>query len=279
MSLVTMSVYGLYQYNENLFDELALPDGIERETVINNILLDSMELETYITDPDALKTSIGYWSRAQLPIWQHLKETTEYVYNPIWNKDGTVTETETRDLAGSKTNTQTRNLAGTSGSTETRNLSGTSGDTETRNLAGTSGDTETRNLAGSGDTTTENGVNAFNGTGYADRDQSITNASTTDTGTVQHSGSTTDTGTVQHSGSTSDTGTVQHSGSTSDTGTVKDTGQSTNTGTITRSKIEKGNIGVTTTQQMIKEEREIAEFNLVNYIVRSFIERFCLLVY
>ena len=231
MSLVTMSVYGLYQYNENLFDELALPDGIERETVINNILLDSMELETFITDPDALKTSIGYWSRAQLPIWQHLKETTEYVYNPIWNKDGTVTETETRNLAGSKTNTQTRNLAGTSG------------------------DTETRNLAGSGDTTTENGVNAYNGTGYADRDKSITNASTTDTGTVQHSGS------------------------TSDTGTVQDSGQSTDTGTISRSRIEKGNIGVTTTQQMIKEEREIAEFNLVNYIVRSFIERFCLLVY
>jgi len=231
MSLVTMSVYGLYQYDDTLFEELALPEGIERETVINNILLDSMELETFITDPNALKTAIGYWSRAQLPIWQHLKETTEYEYNPIWNKDGTVTETETRNLAGSKTNTQTRNLAGTSG------------------------DTETRNLAGSGDTTTENGVNAFNGSGYADRDQSITNASTTDTGTVQHSGS------------------------TSDTGTVQDSGQSTDTGTISRSRIEKGNIGVTTTQQMIKEEREIAEFNLVNYIVRSFIERFCLLVY
>jgi len=231
MSLVTMSVNGLYQYNENLFDELVLPEGTDRETVINNILLDSIELETYITDPDALKTAIGYWSRAQLPVWQHLKETTEYEYNPIWNKDGEVTETETRNLAGSKTNTQTRNLAGTSG------------------------DTETRNLSGSGDTTTENGVNAFNGSGYADRDQSITNASTTDTGTVQHSGS------------------------TSDTGTVQDSGQSTDTGTISRSRIEKGNIGVTTTQQMIKEEREIAEFNLVNYIVRSFIERFCLLVY
>jgi hypothetical protein len=226
-----MSVYGLYQYDDTLFEELALPEGIDSETVINNILLDSMELETFIPDPAALKTAIGYWSRAQLSVWQHLKETTEYEYNPIWNKDGEVTETETRNLAGSKSNTQTRNLSGTSG------------------------DTETRNLAGSGDTTTKNGVNAFNGSGYADRDQSITNASTTDTGTVQHSGS------------------------TSDTGTVQDSGQSTDTGTISRSRIEKGNIGVTTTQQMIKEEREIAEFNLVNYIVRSFIERFCLLVY
>lgn len=40
-----------------------------------------------------------------------------------------------------------------------------------------------------------------------------------------------------------------------------------------------GNQGVTMTQDMIKAERDVAGFNLYDYIVKSFKARFCLLVY
>lgn len=40
-----------------------------------------------------------------------------------------------------------------------------------------------------------------------------------------------------------------------------------------------GNIGVTTTQEMIKQEREIATFNIIDVIITSFKNRFCLQVY
>lgn len=40
-----------------------------------------------------------------------------------------------------------------------------------------------------------------------------------------------------------------------------------------------GNYGVTSTQELIKQEREIAEFCIEDYIVNSFKRRFCLLVY
>lgn len=40
-----------------------------------------------------------------------------------------------------------------------------------------------------------------------------------------------------------------------------------------------GNIGVTTTQQMIQQERETASFNMYKVITDSFIERFCLMIY
>lgn len=40
-----------------------------------------------------------------------------------------------------------------------------------------------------------------------------------------------------------------------------------------------GNIGVTTSQQMIQQERDIAGFNLIEYIANSFKEHFCLQVY
>ena len=44
-------------------------------------------------------------------------------------------------------------------------------------------------------------------------------------------------------------------------------------------RTEQGNIGVTTTQQMIKEERESAMFNLYDVIAESFIRFFCIAIY
>ena len=49
--------------------------------------------------------------------------------------------------------------------------------------------------------------------------------------------------------------------------------------TGTRTERRTGNIGVTATQDLIKKEREIADFNLISYITESFKKRFCLMVY
>lgn len=40
-----------------------------------------------------------------------------------------------------------------------------------------------------------------------------------------------------------------------------------------------GNIGVTTAQQMLEEERRLVQFNIVEYIVADFKKQFCILVY
>ena len=40
-----------------------------------------------------------------------------------------------------------------------------------------------------------------------------------------------------------------------------------------------GNIGVTSSEKLIKEYREVAEFSIIDYITESFKNRFCLLVY
>lgn len=40
-----------------------------------------------------------------------------------------------------------------------------------------------------------------------------------------------------------------------------------------------GNIGVTTSQQMIEAERRVSEFNIIDYITSSFKRRFCIMVY
>lgn len=75
----------------------------------------------------------------------------------------------------------------------------------------------------------------------------------------------------------SGSGTIAHSG----TDTYKDTGTdvSQDSGTDTETVTRKGNIGVTTTQAMIREERDIDNFDMYLYICDAFKNQFCLQVY
>lgn len=63
----------------------------------------------------------------------------------------------------------------------------------------------------------------------------------------------------------------------------KDDGKSSGTGKWSDSEKHTtrrtGNIGVTTTQAMIREEREVADFSTIKYIVNSFKKRFCIMIY
>lgn len=49
--------------------------------------------------------------------------------------------------------------------------------------------------------------------------------------------------------------------------------------THTRSGRAHGNIGVTTTQEMIQSERDLVVFNMYDVIAESFVETFCLMIY
>ena len=53
----------------------------------------------------------------------------------------------------------------------------------------------------------------------------------------------------------------------------------TDTGTITHERTEQGNIGLTSTQQLIQEQREVVKLNLMDIIINDFKQRFCLGVY
>ena len=63
------------------------------------------------------------------------------------------------------------------------------------------------------------------------------------------------------------------------TNTEKENVNDGRTGKHTRTGREHGNIGVTTSQQMIQSERDLVVFNLYDVIAESFIENFCLMVY
>lgn len=251
MSRPNLSVLGLYEYDNSLFDEMKIPQGLNKETVVANILLECAGFETIYPALPFLKIAIGKWSDKELPVWEKLYQTTQYEYDPIYNKDATYeyTDLETRNLKG------TASSSTTSSNTETHNLN----NQKTNDLT----DELTNNLSGS--KTDINQVSAYDAASFQNRDK--LQSDTTDTGTA----TTTHTGTenIRDTGTLSNSGSGQGSANTTDTGTVKHD--------ITRR--EYGNIGVTTTQKMIQEEREIDLFNIYDVIVDSFKKRFCLLVY
>lgn len=175
-----LSVMGLYQFDQTIFDPMMVPEDLDKETVVGSILDECAELECVIPDPNVFKAVINYWSKKNVQPWSKMAAAQVAEYNPLWNKDGTYQETETRDLRSS------------------------------------------------GETTGQ--VSAFN-------TNSFQNAS-------------------------------------------KNNASGTDTGTITRERREYGNIGVTTSTQMLTEEMEFrSRYNVYNIIVEDFKSRFCVLVY
>lgn len=173
--MAVVTIWGLYAYDPTLFDDMYVPDGVVKSTLINTILLHCSGLEVLYTSAPFMKQAITFWSEANMENFQKMADTMNLEYNPIWNKDGTITE-----------------------------------------------ETTTR-----GNNSDIASVKGFNSDSWAEAG--------------------------------------------------RNEGSAAGSSLVTRR--ESGNIGVTTTQQMIKEEREISEFSIYSYIADRFRETFCLLVY
>ena len=94
----TLSFLGLYRADDQLFSMLQVPAGVNKDLLIDNLLLDSAELEVIYPDPEFMKNALGIYSGRQVKVWESLAKTFDLEYNPIWNVDADIRETETRDL-------------------------------------------------------------------------------------------------------------------------------------------------------------------------------------
>ena len=179
MAQQLFSILSLYNFDNTIFDGVTFPDQLNKDDVIDNILLTCTELELLYPDVETMRRALEVWSAKSQYSWDKLAKTLTLEYNPIWNKDGEIIET--------------------------------------------------RNINSEQNANSTDSVTGFNTSSFQNANSVKTNADA----------------------------------------------YSTETSTRT----EHGNIGVTTTQQMIKEERETAMFNLIDAITEDFKKRFCLLVY
>ena len=255
MREATVSLLGMYNYDSTVLDLLVIPEALDRSNLISNLLAETAELEILYSNPTVLKNLIGVWSLKELPVWQKLYNTTTLEYNPIENYDRH--EEETTAGTGSRTH------SGTDTHTDTLTEGGTQGDSNTYTMR--QGGTDT--VTGTRDTLHKvAGFDTPVGSSTLVEQSQDTETASTETAygrTETGSGSNTTTfGKTENR-----TGSMQHGEAINDQ----------NSGT--RSLYVHGNIGVMSSQDMILQERNVDEFNIVDYIIRSFMQRFCILVY
>ncbi len=94
-----LSIQGIYEFDPTVFDGFESPTytdedntihTLNREDVINNILLQCAELEVIYPSPSMMKFAIGVWSASNIHSWDKLYETMWLKYNPLWNVDADV---------------------------------------------------------------------------------------------------------------------------------------------------------------------------------------------
>ena len=258
LTLIGLETY-LHQNEQSLFDELVLPGGINKEDVTNNILLSAGEFEALYADPYFLRSAIGLWGRKHYRTFDKWVTALNLEYNPLENYD----RIENWDDASNRNTENTQTLD----TVNERTLD--TQDEETRAIS----DQTTYDK----DTTTQNDVSAYDSGAYQPSDKSVVN----EDGTVTVDGTGTDTFTHSGTDTMANTGTetTEHSGSdtTKNTGTINNEGGedtfSEHSGRI------HGNIGVTTSQQMLQSELDISRFNLIEQITDLFVTEFCIMVY
>lgn len=86
-----MTLIGLYNYENSfgrdLFRNLALPDGYDKTTFVNTLLLEHGEKCVLYTNPDFFVQAIGVWSSKYALELERIYEALTAEYNPIWNYD------------------------------------------------------------------------------------------------------------------------------------------------------------------------------------------------
>ena len=279
--MATMSLLGLYNYDETLLNGLVeslpnkygIPSGyadsyytdviIDPQTVVENLLVECAEFEILYSDFNALKRIIKIWSAKEKLVWQKMYNTICYKYNPIWNKDGKSVWTEQQSATGKKTETEK--------GSKTTNANGTTNDEYTSTSATTNKTTGTGTNTRTGSDETTGKVSAYDSTDFQNREK--TNSTASENNSTESTEDFTGSGKVTNSG----TKTIANTGN--ETNDVSRETSDNNTGETMHEQTETGNIGVTMTQQMISAEREIAMFNIIDFIINDFKERFCLLIY
>lgn len=212
--MALMTVEGLYNYKDTLFNEFNVPDGMDKQIAIDTICMRSREMEVLYPNLEFFAMRIGMWSRKHQYNWKKLYDTTVLEYNPIENYDRMEDWTDIDIEKGS--NFRSNDINNTVGNVITE----------------------------SGSITEQN--TAFND-GLKDHAKNITSNNTTNNGTEY----------------------------------TQENGQDSSQRDLKHTKIGRahGNIGVTTSQQMIQSERDLVVFNLYDVIAESFVENFCLMVY
>lgn len=297
------TLWGMMQYNDQLLSGIVLPQGMDALILENLIEVKAGELYPYYQVPDRVQKNTEYWFQRKLPQFQRMYDALMQEYNPLENynriEDGNtdpdlirvetpdITKIETPDITRVEipdlkkveepdiTRTENRNSE-TEGSIKS---SKNGSDSIITTTSGKNNNTETRN------------VSAYDSAAYVPRDQIVNQGSnsgkedrqgaTEETSSDNAAGTATDKATATETGTRTYTETGTRTYTENGTRTDRETGTRTHTekGTTKTHLHARGNIGVTTSQQMLQEELEIRLYDLYEVIADLWIGDFIVRIY
>lgn len=242
-----MTLIGLYNYDNTLFDGLTLPTGYDKSLFIDTLLLEHGEKCVLYSDPDFMKYSIGAMGRKWYHELERIYMTLTDDYNPLYNFDRN--ETYFDQIYGTNSEATTGWKGG--------------GSTRTNNPEYFQEQTKDSTVETVTDAKTTEKVSAFNSSTYEPSKETTENGGKTKTNAGQ----------TKYSGKTEDI--AENYGENSN-GSVTGSEQKA----ITHTAQLYGNIGVTTSQQMARDEVELRmKYNLYGTAAGIFANELLLQVY
>ena len=84
MTLIGMNCFML-NMNDDLFKNLTLPEGLEKQTLTDSILLRGGEFEVVYSNPTAMQSLIGIWSNREQATFERWVNALSIEYAPLEN--------------------------------------------------------------------------------------------------------------------------------------------------------------------------------------------------
>lgn len=93
--LSKLTIAGLNEFTDGLiFDEMLLPDGIDKDILITEIIRQCSEFSVLYTEPTFLKHMIGSWSNKWFHNFERWWKAYNFEYNALYNLDVEATYTD-----------------------------------------------------------------------------------------------------------------------------------------------------------------------------------------
>ena len=315
--MARLTLNGMYQYDPTLFDGMILPEDYDREALFAEIMTRCGQMYPYHQVSTILKSNIRLWFSRNFLNFDRMMAALTAEYDPIENYNRHELWTRTPNLTDEQTNTgkDTTELSGTDSTelsgTDSTELSGTDS-TELSGIDSTElSGTDSTELSGtdstelSGDDTTTRSYDGYNETSTRTGDDTTERqVSAYDSGTYQNAEKT-----VETFGSIADSKNITGSyDDKTDYGKKEDLTYGKkedltygkkedltygkkeelthghiitdrHTGNEQYANHTHGNIGVTTTQQMITQELELRKYDVYVDISERFEREFLVQVY
>ena len=232
----------------SVFENMVLPEGIDKEVLVGSIILRCQEFELLFSDPEFMTAAVNVWSRKNYWTFDKWVKLLQKEYDPLYNKDyfEDIHDTHEGAESGSGSNSLSDDH------------------TRTDNLTHSSDHTRTDDLKTETDVTVTHGEKAYNSSDMVDTTEEVTDGEVNNSGTQRTAGTDTDTGTQRTAGSVS--------GSYDENKNDSYENEHTYHGF--------GNIGITSAQELfLREANDVARWNMYEHIADLFCQEFCIMVY